>query len=244
MKVLIVDDEPYMIEYIKKLVDWESYGFDQVITAKGGSIASKLLEEHHPELLITDIKMPKISGLDLSKSVQDNHKLTKVIIISGYSEFEYAQQAIRYGVSEYLVKPVLRTEFEESLGRILRQIHDNINEESLVKGVPYEQRDVITSVKNYIWENYGENLSLDRLGDIVHLHPAYLSKMFKEVTNVNLSNYITDVRMQRAAQLLEKKELRIHEVMEKVGYQKDQYFSKLFKEKYKVTPNEYRRNMQ
>ena len=67
MKVLIVDDEMYMVDYIRKLIDWESYGFDTVLTAKVGSLARDLLLEHEPELLITDIRMPRVSGLDLSQ---------------------------------------------------------------------------------------------------------------------------------------------------------------------------------
>ncbi len=245
MKVLIVDDEPYMIEYIKKLVDWGSYGFRQVLTAKGGSMARDLLREHRPELLITDIKMPKLSGLDLSRIIKENRYLTKVIIISGYSEFEYAQQAVRYGVSEYLVKPVLMNDFAEALKRVLEKSFDKqADAENSAEGVFCNQGDVISYVKKYIRENYGKNLSLDVLGKIAHLHPAYLSKIFKEATEVNLSNYITDVRMQKAAELLKQTELRIHEVMEQVGYQKSQYFSKLFKDRYGVTPKEYRRNKQ
>ena len=108
MKVLIVDDEMYMVDYIRKLIDWESYGFDTVLTAKGGSLARDLLLEHEPELLITDIRMPRVSGLDLSQMTAENNGRTKVIIISGYSDFTYARQALRYGVSEYLVKKCRR----------------------------------------------------------------------------------------------------------------------------------------
>lgn len=245
MKVLIVDDEPYMIEYIKKLVHWESYGFCQVLTAKGGSMARDLLQEHRPELLITDIKMPKISGLDLSRIIKENDYPTKVIIISGYSEFEYAKQALRYGVSEYLVKPVLKDDFTETLERILgKNLDQQADAESSTQEVFDSHGDAISYVKKYIGENYDKNLSLYALGQIVHLHPAYLSKIFKEATDVNLSNYITDIKMQKAAQLLEQTQLRIHEVMEQVGYQKSQYFSKLFKDKYGITPKEYRRNKQ
>ncbi|WMJ86277.1 response regulator transcription factor [Anaerocolumna sp. MB42-C2] len=241
MRVLIVDDEPYMIEYIKKLVDWRNYGFCQVLTAKGGSMARDLLLEYRPELLVTDIKMPKLSGLDLSRIIKENHYPTKVVIISGYSEFEYAKQAIRYGVSEYLVKPVLKNDFEESLERVLEKSFDRQAGVENREGVTNNQADVIYCIKKYIGVNYDKNLSLDALGELVHLHPAYLSKIFKEATDVNLSNYIMEVRMQKAAQLLEQTELQIRKVMEQVGYQKSQYFSKLFKDKYGVTPKEYRR---
>ena len=105
MKVLLVDDESYMTEYLKKYWwTWKSYGFEEVLTASGGSIARDLIEQKKPELLVTDIRMPRVSGLDLVKYIDEKNYPTKTIILSGYSEFEYAQQALRYGVTEYLVK--------------------------------------------------------------------------------------------------------------------------------------------
>ena len=110
-------------------------------------------------------------------------------------------------------------------------------------GMPGDKNAVISCVKEYINENFDQELSLDILGEVVHLHPAYLSKIFKEVTDGNLSAYIVDIRMQKAAELLEQTNLKVHEVMEVIGYKKSQHFSRLFKEKYGVTPNEYRKYM-
>ena len=241
MTVLIVDDESYMVEYMKNLVDWKSYGFDQVLTARGGGLARDLLIKHRPELLITDIKMPKISGLDLSRLIDENRYQTRVIIISGYSDFEYAKQALRYRVSEYLVKPVLREDLEEALERILPgSTKGGERGESEEQGPSRDKYAAVSSVKAYIHENYSQDLSLDALGDAVNLHPVYLSRIFKEVTDVNLSAYIADVRMQKAAKLLAETDLKVHEVMDKLGYRKRQHFTKLFKEKYGMTPKEYR----
>ena len=156
----------------------------------------------------------------------------KTIILSGYSEFEYAQQALRYGVTEYLVKPILKKDFQISLEHVMEKFFEK--EESFPD-------DGISAVKKYIAEHVGEDLSLEILGEVAHLHPAYLSKTFKEETGKNLSAYITDVKMEKAAELLSGTDRWVHEIMESVGYQKSQYFSKIFKEKYGVTPNEYRR---
>ena len=244
MTVLIVDDESYMVEYMKSLVDWKAYGFDQILTARGGGLARDLLIKHQPELLITDIKMPKITGLDLSRLIDENKYQTRVIIISGYSDFEYAKQALRYRVSEYLVKPVLKEDLLETLERILQRSLEVGETES--QGLPGDQgpsKDkyaVVSSVKAYINENYSKDLSLDALGDAVNLHPVYLSRIFKEVTDINLSTYIADVRMRKAAEFLEETDLKVHEVMDKLGYRKRQHFTKLFKEKYGMTPKEYR----
>lgn len=240
MTVLIVDDEPYMVDYMKTLVDWEKYGFQKVLTAGGGSLARDLLMQHQPELLITDIKMPKISGLDLSAWIDENGYVTKVIIISGYSDFEYAKRALRYGVSEYVVKPVLKEDFVEVLERVIGKRMEGTDRSEAAYEEGRDKNAVVAYVKRYIGENYEKELSLDMLGALVHLHPAYLSKIFKEISNTNLSGYITEVRLQKAVELLEQTDLKIREVMCRVGYHKSQYFSGLFKEKYGVTPKEYR----
>lgn len=229
MKALIVDDEAYMVDYICKIADWEAYGFDQILKAYGGSLARDLIEKERPELLVTDIKMPKVSGLDLARYIHENRYPVKVVILSGYGEFEYAQQAIQYGVSEYLLKPVRKEEFLQSLEKFF----------------PKEtESGVCDIVKAYVQEHYGEDLSLDLIADIVHLHPAYLSKVFKDGENINLSGYITEVRMEKAAEMLGNTDRKVQDVMRMVGYQKSQYFSKLFKEKYGVTPNEYKKSRQ
>lgn len=241
MTVLIVDDEAYMTEYIKSLVDWDSYGFDRVLTAAGGSLARDLLNRYKPELLITDVSMPKITGLDLSALISENGYQTKVIIISGYSEFEYAKQAMRYGVTEYLVKPVLKDDFEETLKRVLLKFFQlDMDVNSNKKDFLQDKKDVVAYVKNYINENIENDLSLEILGEIVHLHPSYLSKIFKEVSDMNLSNYVTDVKIQRAAELLRRGDMKVQDVMRQLGYQKSQHFSKLFKKRYGITPKEYR----
>lgn len=185
--------------------------------------------------------MPKITGLDLSRLIDENRYQTRVIIISGYSDFEYAKQALRYRVSEYLVKPFLREDLEEALERILPgSTKGGERGESEEQGPSRDKYAAVSSVKAYIHENYSQDLSLDALGDAVNLHPVYLSRIFKEVTDVNLSAYIADVRMQKAAKLLDETDLKVHEVMDKLGYRKRQHFTKLFKEKYGMTPKEYR----
>ena len=246
MKLLIADDEIYMLDYLKKLVDWEAYGFDQIFTAGGGSLARDLLVEKQPELLITDIKMPRISGLDLCALVEEKGYSTGIIIVSGYGEFEYAKRAMRYGVSEYLVKPILKADMEEVMERLLKsrpEWRERVKKEE-GNGTGRDRKELIAFIQKYISDNFDKPLSLDMIGEAVHLHPAYLSGLFKEETGGNLSGYIADVRMQKAAELLEQTELRVNEIMCLTGYRKSQHFTKLFREKFGVTPMEYRRKKQ
>lgn len=239
MRVLIVDDEPYMVDYLRKLVDWEQHGFEHVYTAGGGSMVRDLLDKYQPELLITDIRMPKISGLDLCRHIFERKYSTKVMILSGYGEFEYAKQAIQYGVSEYLLKPILKEEFEEILEKMLER-HFAMQKEQQEKE---KTGDVIFEVENYIKENIESDLSLELLASVVHLNPSYLSRYFKESTGENLSNYVTRCKMEKAAWLLDNTEQKINEIMLQLGYQKSQHFAKIFREQYGVSPKEYKKGI-
>ena len=234
-----VKDEPYMVDYLRKLVDWEQYGFEHVYTAGGGSMARDMLDKYQPELLITDIRMPKISGLDLCRHIFEKKYLTKVMILSGYGEFEYAKQAIQYGVSEYLLKPILKDEFEEILEKMLER-HFATQKEQQEKE---KTGDVIFEVENYIKENIESDLSLELLARVVHLNPSYLSRYFKESTGENLSNYVTRCKMEKAAWLLDNTEQKINEIMLQLGYQKSQHFAKIFREQYGVSPKEYKKGI-
>ena len=189
--------------------------------------------------LITDIRMPKISGLDLCRHIFEKKYPTKVMILSGYGEFEYAKQAIQYGVSEYLLKPILKDEFEEILEKMLER-HFATQKERQEKE---KTGDVIFEVENYIKENIESDLSLELLASVVHLNPSYLSRYFKESTGENLSNYVTRCKMEKAAWLLDNTEQKINEIMLQLGYQKSQHFAKIFREQYGVSPKEYKKGI-
>lgn len=127
MKVLLVDDENHILEYLKHLIRWSDFGYDTVLTATSGQAASQLLQAEKPALLITDIRMPEVSGLDLARLVTTNKLATQVVILSGYSEFDYAQQALRYGVVDYLLKPVLQPDLEKVVRHVAQLRQENFD---------------------------------------------------------------------------------------------------------------------
>ena len=104
--IILADDEQQILYGMKNGIDWESLGFSVVGTAQNGKEALELIEEHHPDLLISDIKMPFMDGLELSKTIHENYINTKIILFSGWDDFEYARTAISYGVSQYIMKPL------------------------------------------------------------------------------------------------------------------------------------------
>ncbi|WP_339187234.1 response regulator [Paenibacillus sp. FSL R5-0490] len=122
MRLLIVDDGHYVVEYMKHLLDWNTFGIDQIETMTNSIEARDMLTQNHIDILITDIRMPEVSGIDLLQHIHQHNLPTKVIILSGYSEFEYAQQGIRLGALDYLLKPVDKDDVEKAMSKAINNI--------------------------------------------------------------------------------------------------------------------------
>lgn len=446
MRLLIVDDGQYVVEYMKHLLDWKTYGIDQIETTTNSLEARDMLDQSHIDILITDIRMPEVSGIDLLQHIHQHSLPTKVIILSGYSEFEYAQQGIRLGALDYLLKPVDKDDVEKAMSKAIKNIiktrpvqpvewknfdglayllsllganetlkkeyeaytkfledyrlccfkmdgftqeheddikravgdkldrlvwtagtrliafvpeeiagklkttlehsvvsspfsltdrnmtrhifygfflREDVHADDFMSTIPpfsscndwesarniiktydrihlrkqkiiflvetisyvyladknrnatetadwifnrlqdpdelwstlFDQvnlirnnkqmsiQTIVDKVQTYIEDHLSHALSLDELGKVAHLHPVYLSKLFKQETGENVSNYISRKRLEKASQLLQDSELRVNDIAQMVGYRKNQYFIQLFKVEYGVTPYQYRRNM-
>lgn len=130
--ILIADDEPAVCEGLSVLIDWEKYGFYVANTAEDGEDALEKLGNGRYNLIITDIRMPVLDGLELLKTIKEQNSSVKILIISGYSDFNYAQRAIEYGVKGYLLKPVDRDDLMEHIVKIKEELdNENINTKSL-----------------------------------------------------------------------------------------------------------------
>ncbi len=121
IRVFLVEDEVTVRENIKRMVPWEAYGFELVGEAADGELALPLIRKYQPDLLITDIKMPFMDGLTLCGIVKKEQPGIKIVILSGYDEFSYAQQAISIGVEDYLLKPIRKAAFVKRLEEIRRR---------------------------------------------------------------------------------------------------------------------------
>ena len=122
LKVLIADDEIKVSELIQCLIDWDKLGMEVIGTVNDGVEAYELILEKHPDIVITDIRMPGMDGIELVEKVLGNVESDRkvfFVIISGYSQFEYAQQAVKLGVEDYLLKPIKKKELEAVLHKIL-----------------------------------------------------------------------------------------------------------------------------
>ncbi|KON66485.1 hypothetical protein AKG34_25890 [Peribacillus butanolivorans] len=127
--VFLVDDEPFIIEGMRALVPWEDYGLKVVGEASNGSEAIKKLETCHVDILLTDIMMPIMDGLELISTLKERHPNTKYIVLSGYEEFEYVKKGMKLGIENYLLKPVNEQELISTLENSIEKLEKSTNNE-------------------------------------------------------------------------------------------------------------------
>jgi two-component system response regulator YesN len=238
LKVIIVEDESNIRQGICDLIENVVGGFTVVGQAANGIEAMELMRSRVPDLLITDIRMREMDGLELIKRIHYRHAEMKILIISAYNEFEYAQQALRYGASEYMLKPINRLQFTHFLSKL--------QDESILRNTLQEsanalsERQIIRSVKEWIHNNLQEQITLQKVASEVYMNHKYLSVFFKSETGINFSDYVEQCRIAKAKKLLKASRLKIYEIAQLCGYASPKHFMVVFKQVAHLTPTEYR----
>ena len=215
MKVLIADDEEKVCKLIQHLIDWDSFGMEIVQVVNDGKAAFEAVCEKKPDIVITDIRMPNYDGLELIRRSKERYPEISFIVISGYSQFEYAQQAIKYGVKDYLLKPLKKRELEHTLLGIKEQYENSKKEEQEIEKI----KSFVTASREQVRENFWmqlltkqkelssmTDLKLDQINlryeccfqegffNVVRLHPFFRGTgVTEEIINFYLSkmNQIT-----------------------------------------------------
>ena len=243
-KIVIAEDEELQLNSLVKKVEKFCPGFTVVGTAQTGSHAYKLICEKAPDILISDIRMPVMTGIELMEKARIMFPELQFIIISGFSEFEYARSAIRLQVSDYLLKPVETEELQKALNKIRLKLQERAQEESAAFNGDSENKtaeQVAFAVIEYLQHHYNEEVNLNQIASALHYSPSYLTKIFVQQYNTTPSKYMISLRMQKAQQLLaHNPELSVRQIGETVGYPEQGYFSRIFKKYVGVSPLEYR----
>ena len=237
MDIVIIDDEPKirngLSHMLARHIAWNVVGvFEDALSALD------YLEKHHVDVIITDIKMPEMNGLEMIARLREKNLGTYVIIISGYGNFQFAQQAIELGVFRYILKPTNPRELIEVLEKVER-LRQKDEEDTTEEKVEVGNLLVMKAVE-YIEQNYAGKMSLKDSASHLYVTPNYLSNLFKQHTGENMSSYITDYRLRKSREYLKRPEYSVTEIAELVGIGNSRYFSNIFKKKYGQTPSEYR----
>ena len=199
-QLLIVDDEVLIRKALSQYIDWESLNCVVHATASNGKEAIKIIEENKIDIVITDVKMPLIDGIELSRYICKNHPNITTVILSGYAEFEYAQSAIQYHVSQYLLKPISKEKIMSCIKDIVKQKATELPaDDSMNTAETAPKYSIfIKQAINYIDEHLTDDMTLETIAESVHSNASYLSRIFKKEVGTSVITYITDLRIKKA----------------------------------------------
>ena len=247
LKVLVVEDEELIRKGIVLAVDWAALDCVVVGEASNGAQALEAVERYDPSLIITDLKMPVMDGLEMLRQLRERGNNAFVIILTAYDSFSYAQTALRLGAVDFLLKPFHDGELEQAVTR-LKQRMDRAGQggekgpaplplPELKKG---DKSKYVLEAMAYIGEHYHEpNIGVAAIAQHLGISEGHLSHTFKKETDYTLLNYLTRYRIHRAMELLRDCRLKVYEVAEQVGYRDIAYFSATFKKLVGMSPSEY-----
>ncbi|MFD3259192.1 response regulator [Paenibacillus lentus] len=259
-KVLLVEDEVFVRESVREIIAWEELGFTVTGEAGNGAEALDMIRLDPPDLVLADIVMPEMDGVELLRRTREEGYGSKFIMLTCMSDFEYMRQAMEYGASNYILKLSMSV---NSLRDTLRKLSSELikDEEQQVmtrsKGVGKQEEmtsivlqtvepEAITShpevlkILHYIQQHYNRDITVKFMSQYVMMGENYVSALFKKKTGQTLIHYLHQVRVEKAKHYLIHTELPVHEIGHQVGFLNDNYFIKIFKRLTQHTPSKYR----
>lgn len=258
IKVLVVEDEQLVRKGLVLTTPWNDYGYEVAGEAQNGQEGLELALEIHPDLVITDIRMPVMDGLALIEALSGKID-AEYLIISGFNEFDYARQAMKLGVKDYLLKPIDDKELEGVLQTLantirrkkqFRKVEDNLAQLSESKALFFREylldnemkvkENYVREAIRFLKEHYREDLNLKDIAARLRISESYLSRLFKAETGHTFVEYLTNYRISKAIELLKDKTVKVYEVSGMVGYSDSRYFSALFRKYVGLTPTEFK----
>lgn len=247
-KAIIVDDEDTIVTGLSKLLPWARYGCEVTGTAHSAKAALSLVGRVRPDIMFTDICMPGMDGLSLIAALRSEFPQMQVAILSGHPDFEYAQKAIRLGVTNYILKPSKMAELEGALAKMVANLAALKGHDAPVR-IPQERVEdagdnagnfIIGNAIQYINAHYMEKISLPEVAGKVYVSQWHLSKLIAKNTGQSFSDLLNGVRIREAKKLLASPAYKIWEISELVGFSDVTHFSRIFKKIENCSANEYR----
>jgi two-component system response regulator YesN len=250
-KLLIVDDEPVIRSGIRQLIDFAAIGIGEVLEAMDGETALKMVREHHPEIVLADINMPRMDGLALAKAIKALDRKTRVAIITGYDYFDYALTALKAGVDDFVLKPLSKNDVQMLLAKLVAAYREEDVRDAAMLAVEKLQLMTVPGggqsrvYKDVMMRCMDENLSdpsfgLGVLAKAVNLSPGYLSSLFKQIFGIPFQDWLVTARLERAKILLLTTSAKVYEIAAQVGFEDPNHFIASFRKHFSQTPNRFR----
>lgn len=248
-RLLIVDDEPKILEGIKLMLDWKAYGVSQILTAQSYEEAVQKAITAKPHIGIVDVRLNDKRGYDMIQALNSFSLPTKYIMVSGYDEFEFARKALQAGAKDYIMKPIDQQE--------LRQAVEKIIVEDFGGSIPTQtaQSDSIDPILNINYSSlsnltckvilmvkgdYANNINLKVIAEKFKMNSNYLGQIFLKETHLKFSEYLMAYRLQRAKDKILESAEKIHVIAGQVGYPNVNYFYTHFRSYFGCSPTDLR----
>ncbi len=244
IKTVIADDEKVIRNGLKKLLETSDFPLDIAPLAANGKEAVEIIKEVIPQIVLMDINMPGMKGLDVIEMVKPYIPNAKIIIISGHDDFQYARRALQLGAFDYLLKPINKTQLCDVIKRAINQFPNipPITSEDTSSTKLDDDNSIANKAIRHIKENYSDSeITLSTLSKMFHVSESYMTRIIKQKIHKSFSAYITDLRMEESINLLTNRhDIMIGQIAEIVGYSSHHYFCRVFKTYTGLSPLEYK----
>lgn len=241
ISIMLVEDERWVRTALRKVIGKVNLPLNIVHEATNGLDASDWLQSNKADLVLTDIRMPVMDGLSLLMEIKRRRYSADVMIVSGHDDFDYAQQGIRGGAVDYLLKPIEARELEIRIRMWMG------SKKQAIPGGRDAAEEELSPVEQVIRQIESERLyhiTSAEAAEMAHLNASYFSKLFKNMKSVTFTEYMCMFRIREAARLLEQTSLRVCEIAERLGFSDTAYFSNCFRREIGQPPSDYRKEMQ
>ena len=239
-RVMIVDDEMPVRKLLQASIDWEALGLEVVGEAASGIEAINIIDDVNPDIVFVDINMPFMNGIEFTKMATSRYPDLYVIVLTGFDDFEYARECVRLPVVEYMLKPIVRSEVE----KVLKRLVDEMDKKTPDENCSEQEESALNSfeiqnIVNYLKANYKDStINLASVAQQFGYNACYLSRKFKKEMGVSFLEYLMKCRMEHAKEL-KKSNLKMFETANEVGIPDPNYFGRCFKKYTGVSYSEY-----
>lgn len=239
-RVVLIDDEQIIVKGLAKVVKWADYGCQVVGTAGSAVQGAALIQAVRPHIVFTDIRMPDQDGLTMLAGLRSEFPEMQITVLTGYRDFGYAQEAIRLGVTRFLLKPSKMDEIHEALQAMTARLGERPAADPPAEEDGGTGNFIVRQAVAYMEQNYARKLALQDVADHCFVSQWHLSKLINKHMGKSFYDVLNSIRVDQAKRLLEDPSLKIGEIVELVGYSDSAQFSRIFKKLVGVSANQYR----
>lgn len=243
-RVVLIDDERMIVEGLRRVIPWQDYGCEVAGTAEDAVSGAELIRELRPHIVFTDIRMPGQDGLTMLAGLRSEFPDMQVSVLTGYRDFSYAQEAIRLGVTRFLLKPSKLNEIKEALSAMTDRLRA-LPAETAEENSDSQQAGhyLVRRAFAYMQQHFTEKLTLSEVADACYVSQWHLSKLLNRYAGKSFNDILNSLRVEEAKRLLADPSLRIGDIGEMVGYADPAHFAKVFKKLTDMSANEYRSHL-